>query len=239
MIRSNSFNEIYLHILNELNTNPEYSTKTTREILNYHFVLTDIINNTISIEARGFKPDYAEAFFEYVYTGDISEETIKRLGSINVNAKKFLVEFEGRNTQYGPRINEQLPEIIEELKTHNESRRASILILDKEDRLFLKPKADGKTTIEYPCTSALHFELRDNKLNLVVQMRSQSAVMVLVYDLFNWTNLIMKMTEILRDTYPDIQYGNLYYSAASMHYYHSEQPLVDKILSEAKEKGYL
>lgn len=230
-----NFNDAYVTILTELDKSPEYVTEETKEILNYCFVLTDVTNNKIKLKSRGFREDYAEAFFEYVYTGDISKETQTRLKNININADRFLVEFEGRNTQYGPRINEQLPEIIEELKTNKETRRASILILDKNDRLFLKPKAENKTTIEYPCTSALHFEIRDNKLNLVVQMRSQSAAMVLVYDVYNWTNLLMKLTEKLKDTYLDLEYGKLYYSAASMHFYHKEQPLVDKILQEANE----
>lgn len=230
--KENNFHDIYIKLLRELYNNPEFINKT-HEGLNVSFELTNIDENVIYNEARKFNEDYAKMFFNYIISGKGYDEYYKEaLVSLNNKAGDFLVEFENRNTQYGPRIHEQLPEIIEELQSNIETRRASILILDAEDRKFLAPKSKGLTTIEYPCTTALHFNIRDNKLNLTTQMRSQSACVVLVYDVFNFTNLMKYVAIQLKRTYPELELGTLYYNMSSCHYYAREEELVKSILQE-------
>lgn len=230
--KENNFHDIYIKLLRELHNSPEFINKTY-EGLNVSFELTNIEENVIYNEARKFNLDYAKMFFNYIISGKGYDEFYKKeLVALNDKAADFLVEFENRNTQYGPRIQEQLPEIIEELKANINSRRASVLILDAEDRKLLAPKISGLTTIEYPCTTALHFNIRNNKLNLTVQMRSQSACAVLVYDVFNFTNLMKYIAITLKRTYPDLELGTLYYNMSSCHYYEREDKLVKAILQE-------
>jgi len=227
-----NFQAIFVDLMNELCYNPEYTTPTTKEGLGVSIELTNIENNVVTNKARQFNLEYAKTFFAYVLSGESPDVYRKSLVDLNQKAADYLVEFEGRNTQYGPRIHAQLPEILAELRADVNTRRASILILDAEDRLLLNAKQAGKTTIEYPCTTALHFSIRDNKLNLVTQMRSQSACIVLCYDLFNWTNLMQYMTTELQKTYPNLKAGTLHHNMSSCHYYHREEPLVRAILLE-------
>jgi len=228
---SNNFNEIYLAVLTELRDSPDYIVDDTnlfdkervsgfRELNGYQFKLTNIDNNTIEPCARNFNQQYADAFFNYVMTGDDTD--VRK----NPKAVKYLEEFEGRNTQYGPRIRSQLFMTIKELKRDRGSRRGTIMILEGDDQLLFKAKASGECTIEYPCTNSLTFSIRDNKLHLVSNMRSQSAAMVMPYDIYNWTNLMKHVAKEL-----EVECGTLTHQVASLHYFNSEQPLVDKVLS--------
>lgn len=232
MIVSNNFNEIYNKLVWELHTAPDYIVGDTnlfdkervsgfRELSGVQFKLTNIHNNTIDkSNPRNFNLRYAEDFFNYVLTG--KEEGIRK----NPNAVGYLTEFAGRNTQYGPRIHKQLNNMLDELRRDRGSRRGTILILESEDQKVFAGKAAGETTIEYPCTNSLTFSIRDNKLNLVSNMRSQSAVLVMPYDVYNWTSLMKVVAGEL-----GIECGTLTHQVASLHYFDSEQPLVDKILA--------
>ena len=230
MITSNNFNEIYLEVLALLAIEPDFIVDDTnlfdkervsgfRELSGFQFKLTDIHNNTIEPCARNFNLEYAEGFFHYVITSDSS------IVSKNPKAVGYLEEFEGRNTQYGPRLAKQLSNTLSELKRDRGSRRGTIMILEADDQEIFAAKASGECKIEYPCTNSLTFSIRDNKLHLVSNMRSQSAAMVMPYDIYNWTSLMKLVASEL-----EIECGTLTHQVASLHYFNSEQPLVDKIL---------
>ena len=237
-MRANNFDQIYTSILWNLYTNPDHRitdciptdkerTCGFREITGFQFKLTDIEQNTLTHNlARGFKIEYAQDFFNYVLTGD-SEGVLK-----NPKAIPYLTEFAGRNTQYGPRIREQLDGMLEELKADKNSRRGTILILEKEDQKVLPGKRGGDSLIEYPCTNSLTFSIRGDKLHLVSNMRSQSACMVLPYEVYNWTNLMKVVCALLVETYPNLTCGTLTHQVASLHYMRSEDGLVKNILAE-------
>jgi len=235
---ANNFDQIYSAILWQLRTSPDYIVKAVnendtqrkngyRELLGFQFKLTDITQRTITHNTnREFKLDYAQNFFDYVMTGELE------LVSKNPKAVKYLEEFKGRNTQYGPRIHKQLGNVLEELMHDKASRRASILILEASDQELLEAKRNGDTDIEYPCTNSLTFSIRNDKLHLVSNMRSQSACMVLPYDVYNWTSLMMYVVERLKPEYPMLMCGTLTHQVASLHYYDNEDTLVKSILSE-------
>jgi hypothetical protein len=237
-MKANNFDQIYSGLLWELYTSPDYIVNSLnnndkerksgyRELNGYQFKLTDITNNTISHnKARGFKLDYAKDFFNYVLTGD--DEGVRK----NPKAVPYLVEFAGRNTQYGPRIRQQLPNVLEELIHDKESRRATILVLDSKDQDVLEGKRLGISDIEYPCTNSLTFSIRNNKLHLVSNMRSQSAYMVLPYEIYNWTNLMVVVCDMLKPHYPGLECGILTHQMASVHYFDREEKSVKATLAE-------
>jgi len=237
-MRANNIDQIYSMILWSLYTSPDSvidSIITTdkerssgyRELNGYQFKLTNIEECIITHnKARNFNLDYAKAFFTYVMTGELGDITK------NPKAEAYLVEFEGRNTQYGPRISSQLPNMIAELKRDKDSRRGTLLILDKGDQELFSAKMEGRTSIEYPCTNSLTFSIRNNELHLVSNMRSQSACMVMLYDVYNWCSLIKYVHSILKDTYPGLTCGTLTHQVASLHYLTNEEDLVKSILTE-------
>ncbi len=106
------------------------------------------------------------------------------------------------------------------------------MILEADDQEIFYAKRNGDTVIEYPCTNSLTFSIRDDKLNLVTNMRSQSAALVLPYDIYNWTNLMMEVKDMLLETYPNLTCGILTHQIASLHYFLDEEELVKNIIRE-------
>lgn len=81
---------------------------------------------------------------------------------------------------YGPRIQSQVPEIIEKLKEDPNTRQAV---------LFVAKPEDGPTS-DLPCTLTIQFLVRHGKLNAVVSMRSWDLCRGLPYDLMMFTGLL-------------------------------------------------
>jgi thymidylate synthase len=85
---------------------------------------------------------------------------------------------------------------------------------------------------DFPCTNAFHFFVRDGRLNMTGEMRSQSVAMVMPYDVFSAT-MIQEM--VAREL--GVELGNYHHTATSFHYYHDEQGVIDKVLEEAPFGG--
>ncbi len=85
---------------------------------------------------------------------------------------------------YGPRIRDQLPEVIRELVKDKDSRRALVYINRPDDLRY----ADE---LNMPCTLGYHFMIRNDKLELVCYMRSWDLVWGLSYDIPNAVQLQM------------------------------------------------
>ena len=74
---------------------------------------------------------------------------------------------------YGPRVRPQLDYVYEELRRDPASRRAVVAIYSE---------ADQRESLDVPCTLALHFLIRQGKLDLMVNMRSSDLFLGLPYD---------------------------------------------------------
>ena len=69
--------------------------------------------------------------------------------------------------------------------------------------------------------------IRDNKLNLTINMRSNDMTLGLVYDLPWFVSLMYKMRDELTDAYPDLEIGAYTHMVHSLHIYDRDE---DKIL---------
>lgn len=83
------------------------------------------------------------------------------------------------NGAYGPRIRKSLPQILELLKKDSDTRRAVIPIYDQRDV--------GLESKDIPCTLNFQFLIRNNKLDMIVNMRSNDIFLGFPYDIFNFT----------------------------------------------------
>lgn len=83
-------------------------------------------------------------------------------------------------TSYGPRVREQMPHAIEELRETN-TRRAVVYIGRPGDLAAVRDD-DPAVKGEMPCTMIWQFQLRDNQLWMLVAMRSWDIVWGLCYD---------------------------------------------------------
>ena len=115
---------------------------------------------------------------------------------------------------YGPRIREHLGSVVEKLNNDKDSRQA-VLSVYKSDDIHSQSK-------DIPCTLTLHFLVRDGKLELMCNMRSNDFFIGFVYDVFQFTVL----QEVIANEL-GIEVGPYTHSANSMHLYETDLPKVE------------
>lgn len=194
-----------------------------REIENYTYVLPPRVRFQ-SFESRKFNLSYVKKEFLWYLKGDKFDT------SIGEHAKMWndLVNDDGSiNSNYGQYIfsgeKNQFDNVVKELRRDKDSRRASMAILSKEHLL--------SETKDVPCTYALNFRIRDGKLNMSVAMRSQDAVFGMTNDAPCFSFVHEMVLNALRETYPDLRYGDYFHYANSFHVYERHFGLLDKIVS--------
>jgi len=125
---------------------------------------------------------------------------------------------------YGERLfglngHNQIQNIIELLRKKPTTRRAVIQLFDASDI-----SEDFKSI---PCTCTLQFIIRDNKLNLLVNMRSNDAFIGLPHDVFTFTML----QEIVAYSV-NVDVGIYIHSVGSLHLYEENHENAKTYLSE-------
>ena len=126
---------------------------------------------------------------------------------------------------YGPRIFSGHPsqyEVVKDiLKRKSTSRQAVIQLFDQKD---IK-----QAHRDVPCTLALQFLVRNGRLELITQMRSNDAFMGFPHDVFAFTMLQELMARDL-----DLALGSYKHMVASLHLYDSD---LDKV-KRYQEEGF-
>lgn len=106
---------------------------------------------------------------------------------------------------YGPRVVDQLPDALAALEDDPASRRAVLAIWRPRDLTH-----DG----DRPCTLTLQLLLRDDQLELHVNMRSQDVWLGTPYDLFMFTQLQVSLARYL-----GVAAGRYVHHVGSLHLY--------------------
>jgi thymidylate synthase len=126
---------------------------------------------------------------------------------------------------YGPRlfrmhgIHDQIANVYQLLRRNPESRRAVIQLFDAAD-IERKYK-------EIPCTCTLQFMIRDNRLCLFVNMRSNDAYLGLPHDVFCFTMIQEIMSRAL-----GVELGTYKHAAGSLHLYECHRTQAQQYLDE-------
>lgn len=196
----------------------------------------DFSNGTLEILGTSFIADERAIF------GTISEDYIKKeiewylSESLNVNDLKDTPEIWKNvasrtgliNSNYGYLLwsddnQNQYHHVLDTLKTNSNSRQA--VAIYTRPTIHEDSIEDGMH--DFICTNAVHYEIRDNKLNVIVQMRSNDAVFGYKND-FTWQKYIQSLLiSDLIPTYPFIEPGLIYWQVASFHIYERHFYLVD------------
>ncbi|WP_254529107.1 MULTISPECIES: thymidylate synthase [unclassified Sphingobacterium] len=133
---------------------------------------------------------------------------------------------------YGPRIfgssnyKNQFQNCFIKLSEKPDTKHAVIQILHSED-LF-------KVTNDLPCTNSVQFLIRDKKLNMYVNMRSNDVLYGLSHDIFCFTFLQEIMSRKLQ-----IELGNYYHYTASLHLYEDKIEEANKYLNEGLQSSII
>lgn len=199
----------------------------TIEILGASLVLTDPIKRVSRTESRSKIISCLGEFLWYL-TGDNKLSFIERY----IPIYRDYAEDDGSiRGGYGPRLfnmhdlHNQLDNIIAQLNHKKTSRRALVQLFDASD-LALKTSS-SKEYKDIPCTISLQFLIRDDKLNLFVNMRSNDAFKGLTHDIFAFTMIQEFIAKIL-----NCGLGQYYHYVSSMHLYEDDIPNVTALQKE-------
>lgn len=216
-----TFEEAFLQTSQHIIDNPEFQTSSrigeVHEITGLSYDVLDLTSYQFTNESIGrLDYDYADTFYRWMMNGCTdSTEIIDKYPNIT----KFMEKPKSDqlpanfNTFYGPRILSQLPAIEKELRDKPDTRRAVIMILDKDDLNLL----DKNESLEFPCTDSATFFIRDGKLNVHVHMRSQNMGQVLKLDMYLWGRFTCELAEKL-----EVDTGKFSSSVVSAHVFNKD-----------------
>lgn len=135
------------------------------------------------------------------------------------------------NSNYGALVfNEQMEWVVENLRNDMNSRQA-IMFFNRPDYQFEGNK-------DFVCTMYANFFIRDNRLNMKLQMRSNDVFYGLTFDAPFFSFLHQSVYLILKDTYPDLELGSYYHFADNMHFYERHFDLAEDIISNGIGNNY-
>ena len=97
---------------------------------------------------------------------------------------------------------------------------------------FNQPKFQFEGNKDFVCTMYANFFIRDNKLNMKVQMRSNDIFYGLTFDAPFFSFLLQSVHIKLMETYPDLQLGDYYHFTDNLHFYERHFSLADSIKIE-------
>ena len=143
---------------------------------------------------------------------------VRYLSRFNRNITQFSDDGKHLNSMYGQYLYDQIPPCITKLSSSNDTRQAVMTIYSGD---YLE-----KNTKDVPCTIALHFMIRNGKLDLTTYMRSNDLIWGFQYDMFVFTMLQECMANTL-----GIDVGDYYHVATSLHLYERDWKLLDKMES--------
>lgn len=205
---------IFWHIYNTLRKNGKEVIPRglkTLEIENFNTVFPPYVR-FCNFESRKLKIDYIKTELQWYLKADAYDLSIinhAQLWKGMVNDKGLI------NSNYGQYIFGELNQfdfVINELIRDKDSRRAVITILQPYHTI-----ADDLKDV--PCTYGLSFRIRENKLNMTVKMRSQDSYFGLGSDVPIFSMLHEMLYVMLKEAYPELQYGKYHHFVESFHIY--------------------
>ena len=130
------------------------------------------------------------------------------------------------NSNYGSLVfnKEQFGWVVDSLVADKNSRQAIMF--------FNQPKFQFEGNKDFVCTMYANFFIRENKLNMKVQMRSNDIFYGLTFDAPFFSFLLQSIHIKLLETYPDLQLGDYYHFTDNLHFYERHFSLADSIKIE-------
>lgn len=190
-----------------------------RELQGYGFVLSNPRFRIIDSQFRNASLGFSLANFVWVICG---RRDVNSIAFYNKRGRLFSDDGQYYESAFGDRIfgrHKQWNHAKKLLGKDRNTRRALI-------PLYL-PKDLKSLPLDTPCASSLQLMIRENRLDMLLHMRSQSAVMIFPYDLF-----LFSMIQELFSIFLNLPMGKLIYYCNSFHYYMDEETLAMQILSE-------
>ena len=231
--RGDTFADVYEKALRDTLKNPEYISSPRgmeiKEISNAALVIDDPYFPLYENEVRSSQFRYIAGETVWYFTGR------KDIKFINAYSKfwKQLDNGDGTvNSAYGNLIfKEPLSDGRNQWQWALDS-----LIKDRDSRQailhFNKPSHQWQGNKDFVCTLNGVFQIRDNRLNFTVDMRSNDLILGTATDIAFFCLLQQQMLKHLQLHYPDLKMGNYTHIVHSLHIYERHFDLVKRMLDK-------
>lgn len=228
-IQGSTFAELYQKAIEEVLHNPDYETaprgKKIKEIENAVLQLDNPKSNLFKNEARDLPLKYLAGELLWYFSGRNDLAFISKFSSF----WKAIAEKDGTcNSAYGNLL-------FKGMERSQYFWAYSKLVEDKDTRQaiihFNRPSHQYQGNKDFVCTLVGVFQIRDNKLNFTIDMRSNDAFFGLTFDLPFFTMLQQQMLKHLRESvYPTLELGKYTHIAHSLHVYEKDFTILESML---------
>ncbi len=221
----------FLSMLNQCMTAGRPSSPRGFEILEIENYQIDVcpIMPFMSFGERHYDVNYFKKEMLWKLGADRMDDSIKQHASMWANVQNPDGSFNSNYGQYWFGEQGGFWHVVKDLARDKDSRQAVIPMLNSS---HMTPE-----TVDKVCTFGVGFRIRDDKLNMSIQMRSSDQIWGLGTDIPTFSVLFRMVYAALKSTYPELQFGRLNVTAMSSHIYARHYPMVTSILDEGLE-GY-
>ena len=214
----------------------------TRELLNYNITLKNPRNRVISFPERKTSTRYLLGEFIWYMNGSKQPDHIlpyaKFWENITNSGSEPGYSKGSVNSNYGNRLFGfcALPAFVQPPPAARSQWEATINLLskDKDTRQAIMnihvPSDRHEGNKDVACTLTLHWFIRENRLCLIVNMRSNDIILGFTNDVFQFTMLQEAMLVNLKGVYPDLELGHYFHNAGSMHIYDRHYEMANSII---------
>lgn len=142
----------------------------------------------------------------------IDHEESQDVYDISTNGSFICNHIVSHNT-YSERLYDKWQHVIAALKDDKHSRQALMEVFAPEDL------ANHSKNTRIPCSVCYQYLIRNDQLHCIYTMRSNDYFGHHPIDIWLAAESIQYLVEQLKETYPELQTGKLYYQAGSLHAY--------------------
>jgi thymidylate synthase len=188
--------------------------RPTKEIIGFTFSLTDPTAVLVDRPSRPINAAFSLANILWTASGS---DRVADIAFWNSRAYDFSDDKETVRSALGPRLfTNQFATAINRLRADPGTRRAFLSLISANDLT--------DETRDVPCTIGLHLMIRDSALTAVAMMRSQSALMVLPYDI-----PLLAAIQCMAAAELEIPPGPLTHISSSLHFYLDETDIATQV----------
>jgi thymidylate synthase len=229
--QAEGFADAYHAILKDLINSPEYITRPRDMLINENCDVSIVLEDPLSClyynKTRSSQYKYIAAEFMWYFMGRRDVEWISKYAAF----WKSIQNPDGTvNSSYGHLLFAN----PNEHGTTQYEWALSSLIKDKDSRQavihFNLPVHQHSENKDFVCTMYGIFQIRNNKLNFTIHMRSNDAILGLPTDIAFFATLQSQMLNHLREIYPELEMGTYTHFANSLHIYERHFDIVKRIL---------
>jgi len=221
--------EQWLSIFNDLKNKGKVSSPRGLKILeieDYYFY-GDINNKLCSFEERNLSLKYLIGEMAWYFSASANDPRMESYSSFWKTIKNKEIPYYYSN--YGRYFynEKQFEYVINSLLEDKDSRQACIILNNKDIMM-----SNSKDKV---CTYSVSFRIRENKLNMSINMRSNDFIFGTCIDYFQFTILYELIFNFLKEKYSDLSFGTYFHKVDSFHIYERHFHIMEEIVKNNGE----